>query len=156
MLTLALYALLAVLVGIGLFLLAAHVLPAGEQIAPALRDEPSWKLPAERHLSAHDVAGVRLPVALRGYRFAETDLLLDRLAEELRARDEEIARLRGGVPSEHGVLDEPQQPQSTATAPAADPEGQAVEPSEPSEPSGEVAAGDPVDPVDAEPGRHSR
>jgi len=41
---------------------------------------------------------VRLPVALRGYRFAETDLLLDRLVEELRARDEEIARLRGVPP----------------------------------------------------------
>ena len=40
------------------------------------------------------MAAVRLPVALRGYRFAETDLLLDRLAEELRARDEEIDRLR--------------------------------------------------------------
>ncbi len=40
------------------------------------------------------MAAVRLPVALRGYRFAETDLLLDRLAEELRARDAEIDRLR--------------------------------------------------------------
>ncbi len=27
---------------------------------------------------------MKLPVALRGYRFAETDLLLDRLADELR------------------------------------------------------------------------
>ena len=34
-------------------------------------------------------------MALRGYRFAETDVLLDRLGEELRARDAEIARLRG-------------------------------------------------------------
>ena len=37
---------------------------------------------------------MRLPVALRGYRFAETDILLDRLTEELRERDAEIARLR--------------------------------------------------------------
>jgi len=36
---------------------------------------------------------------LRGYRFAETDLLLDRLAEELKARDAEIERLRGHRPS---------------------------------------------------------
>jgi hypothetical protein len=49
---------------------------------------------------ADDVDGVRLPVALRGYRFAETDLLLDRLAAELRARDAEIARLRGEEPEE--------------------------------------------------------
>src|SRR5579859_2686989 len=85
---------------IGLFLLAANFLPAGEQIAPPLRDEPPWELPATRRLAADDIASVRLPVALRGYRFAETDLLLDRLGEELRARDEELARLRRGAPVE--------------------------------------------------------
>jgi DNA-3-methyladenine glycosylase I len=94
-LTLALYGLLAVLLAGALFLLAAYLLPAGEQIAPPIRDEPIWELPADHRLSADDVAGVRLPVALRGYRFQETDVLLDRLAEELQARDDEIARLRG-------------------------------------------------------------
>jgi hypothetical protein len=92
---LLLYGLLAVILAGVLFAAAARFLPAGEQIAPPLRDEPPWELPAERPLQADDVDGVRLPVALRGYRFAETDLLLDRLAGELRARDEEIARLRG-------------------------------------------------------------
>jgi DivIVA domain-containing protein len=95
---LLLYALLAIIVAIGLFLLASRFLPAGEQIAPPLRDEPPWELPAERGLRAEDVDQVRLPVALRGYRFAETDLLLDRLAAELRARDEEIERLHGAAP----------------------------------------------------------
>ena len=95
MLQLVLYVLLALVVAVGLFLLATRFLPAGEQIAPALRDEPVWELPAERNMQPEDVDGVRLPVALRGYRFAETDLLLDRLAGELRARDAEIARLRG-------------------------------------------------------------
>jgi hypothetical protein len=42
-------------------------------------------------------------VALRGYRFAETDLLLDRLTDELRQRDDEIARLRGARPSVDGL-----------------------------------------------------
>lgn len=46
-------------------------------------------------LHPDEVDAVRLPVALRGYRFAETDLLLDRLAGELRLRDQEIARLSG-------------------------------------------------------------
>ncbi len=92
---LLLYGLLAVILAGVLFAAAARFLPAGEQIAPPLRDEPPWELPLERPLEAEDVDGVRLPVALRGYRFAETDLLLDRLAGELRARDEEIARLRG-------------------------------------------------------------
>lgn len=94
MLHLFLYGLLAIVVAVLLFLAASRFLPAGEQIAPPVRDEPPWELPPERMLRAEDIDAVRLPVALRGYRFAETDLLLDRLAGELRARDEEIARLR--------------------------------------------------------------
>ena len=100
MLHLFLYGLLAILLAGGLFLLASWLLPAGEQIAPPVRDDPPWEMPTERPLAADDVDGVRLPVALRGYRFAETDLLLDRLAAELRARDAEIARLRGDSPVE--------------------------------------------------------
>jgi len=103
-----LYGLLAILLAGGLFLLASWLLPAGEQIAPPVRDDPPWELPVERPLAADDVDGVRLPVALRGYRFAETDLLLDRLAAELRARDAEIARLRGDVPAEPDPVDDDQ------------------------------------------------
>ena len=95
MLTLALYGLLAIAIMAALFFVAANFLPAGEQIAPPVRDEAPWQLPAARPLDASDVAAIRLPVALRGYRFAETDVLLDRLGEELRVRDAEIARLRG-------------------------------------------------------------
>lgn len=105
MLHLVLYALLAVLLAGGLFLIATQFLPAGEQIAPPLRDEPPWELPPDRMLHPDDVDTVRLPVALRGYRFAETDILLDRLAGELRMRDMEIARLRG-----HGVAGLPAEP----------------------------------------------
>jgi hypothetical protein len=104
---LVLYGLLAVLVAVGLFLLASRFLPAGEQIAPPLRDEPPWELPPERSLQAADVDAVRLPVALRGYRFAETDILLDRLANELRSRDEEIDRLRGRAADTAVSLDKP-------------------------------------------------
>lgn len=100
MLHLVLYGLLAVILAGGLFLVASRFLPAGEQIAPPLRDEPPWELPADRTLHPEDIDTMRLPVALRGYRFAETDILLDRLAGELRARDEEIARLRGHAPGE--------------------------------------------------------
>ena len=95
MLTVLGYSALAVLMVGGLFLLASKLLPAGEQLAPSVRDEPIWSLPADRPIGAYDVAVVRLPVAIRGYRFAETDQLLDRLAEELRLRDAEIARLNG-------------------------------------------------------------
>ena len=91
----ALYGAIAIVVGGVLFVLAARFMPAGEQIAPPLRDEPIWALPDDRQLLGEDIDTVRLPVALRGYRFAETDILLDRLASELRKRDDEIARLRG-------------------------------------------------------------
>lgn len=106
MLALLLYVLLAIVIAGGLFLAAVRFLPAGEQIAPAVRDEPPWDLPAGRTLLAEDIDTVRLPVALRGYRFAETDVLLDRLADELRERDAEIARLRGDS--------EPVRPQESA------------------------------------------
>lgn len=106
MLTLVLYGLLAVVVIAALYLVTVRFLPAGEQIAPSVRDESPWALPADRPLRAEDVAEVRLPVALRGYRFAETDLLLDRVTAELRARDEEIARL-------HARADPPPEPTDT-------------------------------------------
>ncbi|GAB2478416.1 DivIVA domain-containing protein [Jatrophihabitans fulvus] len=92
--SIVLYGFLAIVVAGALFVLATRFLPAGEQIAPPLRDEPVWALPAERSLRPEEVDTVRLPVALRGYRFAETDVLLDRLVHELRRRDDEIARLR--------------------------------------------------------------
>jgi hypothetical protein len=91
------YGLVAVVVAVVLFLLATRFLPAGEQLAPPIRDEPLWTLPENRRLEPADIDDVKLPVGVRGYRFAETDLLLDRLAYELRQRDEEIARLRGSV-----------------------------------------------------------
>ncbi|MDT4903583.1 MAG: hypothetical protein QOH52_1599, partial [Pseudonocardiales bacterium] len=133
MLHLVLYGLLAVILAGGLFLLASRFLPAGEQIAPPLRDEPPWDLPADRVLHPDDVDSVRLPVALRGYRFAETDILLDRLAGELRARDEEIARLRGHAPADGASADsapgaiDPAVPESEpeAESGAAEPESEA-------------------------------
>jgi hypothetical protein len=108
-LSLALYGLLAIVVIAVLYVITVRFLPAGEQIAPSVRDELPWALPDDRRLRAEDVAGIRLPVALRGYRFAETDLLLDRITEELRARDEEIARLRAGG----AVTPLPAQPNAT-------------------------------------------
>ena len=50
-------------------------------------------------MQADDLDRVRIPVSLRGYRFAETDDLIDRLAAEIVVRDEEIARLRKAVPA---------------------------------------------------------
>jgi DivIVA domain-containing protein len=115
---LLLYGVLAIVLGGALFALAARFLPAGEQIAPPIRDEPPWDLPADRAIRPEDVDSVRLPVALRGYRFAETDTLLDRLAGELAARDQEIARLRvalGATPAD--VVDEAAEAESEVEHP---------------------------------------
>jgi len=104
-LTLLLYALLAIIVVAGLFALAVFVLPKGEQLAPPAPDARPWEALPDHQLRPEDVVSARLPVALRGYRFAETDLLLDRLTDELRLRDDEIARLRGARPSVGGLAD---------------------------------------------------
>ncbi len=118
MLTLLLYLLLAVVAATVLFLVAVFLLPRGEQIAPPVTDVRPWQELPQRPLEPADVAGVRLPVTLRGYRFAETDLLLDRLTEELRVRDEEIERLRESAAAlerpYRPELDEPYRPESAA------------------------------------------
>ena len=98
MVHLVISAVVAIVVAGVLFFLGARFLPRGALRAPAGRDAQPWDLPADRRRRADDIDELRLPVALRGYRFAETDLLLDRLADEIRARDEEIARLRGDAP----------------------------------------------------------
>ncbi|MEP6599345.1 MAG: hypothetical protein ABJB98_07870 [Actinomycetota bacterium] len=94
MVTLLLYGLMA-LIAVGvLFVLTALFLPKGVQIAPPAPDMRPWAALPDRRMAPEEVTAIRLPVALRGYRFAEADLLLDRLTEELRARDAEIAQLR--------------------------------------------------------------
>lgn len=54
---------------------------------------PYRPLPA-RPLAPADVDAVVLPVAFRGYRMDEVDALLDRLRDELAARDAELEALR--------------------------------------------------------------
>jgi hypothetical protein len=139
--TVLLYALLALGLAGGLFALAVRFLPAGEQLAPPVRDEPLWTLPVGRWITAEDVATVRLPVALRGYRFAETDLLLDRLTEQLRERDEQIARLggHGGLPPGGWRPPAPEPPLGPPPGPVAYPA-----PADAPMPS---ASGDPSSPV---------
>ena len=92
--TVFVYTVLALVVVAALVALAVLVLPANEELAPAAPDRTPWALPAERALTGPDVGRLRLPVTLRGYRFAETDAVLDRLGEEIAYRDSVIATLR--------------------------------------------------------------
>ncbi|MDB1086883.1 DivIVA domain-containing protein [Streptomyces sp. ACA25] len=56
-------------------------------------DRPDDPLPRDRPVGPADVVAVRLPVAARGYRMAEVDDVLDRLAAELAEREARITEL---------------------------------------------------------------
>ncbi|WP_374929038.1 DivIVA domain-containing protein [Kytococcus sedentarius] len=69
-------------------------LPAGEgALPPELPGEAAVHLP-DGPLHGEDVRGLRLPTAIRGYRMAEVDDMLRRMAEELEARDAALAEMR--------------------------------------------------------------
>jgi DivIVA domain-containing protein len=86
---LALLAVVAVLFGTAVLATRADPL-----LADAPPDRPDLDLPTGA-LTADDVAGVRFSLALRGYRMAEVDEVLERLAAELADRDRRIAELTG-------------------------------------------------------------
>lgn len=74
-----LLAVLAVLLLGGVAVVAAG---RGGPLAPAGDDDPVPDVPATGPLTAEDLRRVRFPLALRGYRMADVDALLDRLAAE--------------------------------------------------------------------------
>lgn len=117
------YLLLALVVAAVLFYLVVALLPSGLTVTP-VRDNRPLELPANRRMRVSDLDRVRIPVALRGYRFRETDDLIDRLAAEIQVRDEEIERLRqlGGpfAEGETGQFGRPEseQPPSGQPGPA--------------------------------------
>lgn len=78
------FAVIAVAAMVGVALVAAG---HGEPMRPEHGDRPDAGVPPEGPLRAADLRAVRFPVVLRGYRMAEVDALLERLAAE-RERDE--------------------------------------------------------------------
>ena len=85
---------LLALIGVVIVLFAAAVLSTrtGPVLADAPPDAVHPALPPGP-LQPEDVAEVRFAMALRGYRMSEVDAVLQRLAADLRARDERIAVL---------------------------------------------------------------
>jgi DivIVA domain-containing protein len=61
------------------------------------RDLPGDGMPTDRPMTGDDVHGLKFTVALRGYRMADVDVALNRLAQELSERDAMIERLRAGA-----------------------------------------------------------
>ena len=83
------------LTGIGV-VLAVAMLAVGRlgELAPVAPDRAPLDVPAGP-LAPDDVDAVRFAVGLRGYRMDEVDEVLDRLADDLAARDARIAELEG-------------------------------------------------------------
>jgi len=77
------FAVLIVLAMGGVAMLAAG---HGEPMAPAYDDRPDALVPASRAIAADDLRKVRFSLAFRGYRMAEVDALLARLASEMEGR----------------------------------------------------------------------
>lgn len=83
---------LAVVAGL-VFVLAAAVFGRGEELAPLAPDATPTRLPS-REVSGDDVRDLTFQQVVRGYRMAEVDWALDRLAGEvdrLRADRQEMA-----------------------------------------------------------------
>ena len=84
---------LGVLGALVVLLVAAVVAVRDEPLlveAPPDRIEP--RLPDDRALQADDLGDVRFDVAVRGYRMAQVDAVLERVAGELRDRDDRLQR----------------------------------------------------------------
>ncbi|MGY1751614.1 DivIVA domain-containing protein [Blastococcus sp. SYSU D01042] len=117
MLDVVLFVVGVVVVGALLFLGAALLLGRGETQPPADLDRSPVELPVARPVTGDDVRGLRMSVALRGYRMTEVDWLLEQLARTLDERDTEIAALTRRLhpsPADDG--------KSGRTAPAAEDE----------------------------------
>lgn len=76
-----------------LFVVAAVVAGRGGGMPEATRDGAEVGFPTDRPLRGEDLHALRFSMALRGYRMAEVDDALDRLAAELAQRDDRIAAL---------------------------------------------------------------
>jgi DivIVA domain-containing protein len=74
-----LFAILIVLALGGVAVVAAG---RGAPMADAYDDAPDSLVPTDGPITADDLRRIRFPISFRGYRMAEVDALLDRLAEE--------------------------------------------------------------------------
>jgi DivIVA domain-containing protein len=75
----------AILVVLALGAIAVVAAGRGTPMSPAYGDAPDSLVPADGPVTADDLRRIRFPLALRGYRMAEVDALIERLAEELEA-----------------------------------------------------------------------
>lgn len=161
------YALVAVVVAAIIVAVLIMVLP-GDRLERAPADVVPTGLPVDREIGADDLARVRLPVGIRGYRMVDTDAVLDRLTAELEKRDRLIAALEAADAHTVRPNSANGRPGWAATVPVADDEpvrdvdGPGRQPSTPPDVPGSggstAVAPRPVDPHSSEtdPGEPSR
>jgi DivIVA domain-containing protein len=102
--TALIYLLVVAAVAAAVFGLAAAVFGRGEELAPLAPGATPTRLPVGA-IGGDDVRGLRFPQAVRGYRMAEVDWVLDRLADELDRAGAERDDLRARVAELEGRLD---------------------------------------------------
>ncbi|MCL2542394.1 MAG: DivIVA domain-containing protein [Nocardioidaceae bacterium] len=73
----------AILIVLAMGVVAMLATGRGEPMRRAYDDRPDSVVPADRRILAEDLAKVRFPLAVRGYRMSEVDALLQRLAREM-------------------------------------------------------------------------
>ena len=78
-----------------IFAIFAVTIGHGGSMTQFRPDWPGKPLPEDRTVRAQDLADAQFSLAFRGYRMAEVDDALDRLAVEIAERDEQIERLTG-------------------------------------------------------------
>jgi len=80
---------------------ALAMLGNGGTLPGAVPDRLDVPLPDDRPVHQGDVHGLRIAVALRGYRMSDVDDVLDRLGAELAERDARIAELEAALAGAH-------------------------------------------------------
>jgi DivIVA domain-containing protein len=86
--------LFAVLIVAVLGVVAVVATGRGGSMVETFDDRPDSRVQADGPLTAHDLRRVRFSTAFRGYRMSEVDALLDRLAAELDASDDDATAAR--------------------------------------------------------------
>ena len=82
----------AILIVLALGAVAVVASGRGQPMGPSYDDAPDSLVPSDGPVTAEDLRRIRLPLAFRGYRMAEVDALLQRLAEEREDAEAEARR----------------------------------------------------------------
>jgi DivIVA domain-containing protein len=88
----------AILIVLALGAVAVVASGRGQPMGPSYDDAPDSLVPSDGPVTAEDLRRIRFPLAFRGYRMAEVDALLERLAEEREAADRDSASPSGQGP----------------------------------------------------------